>query len=78
VRPASKKEPGFLRVHTTPWAWAMVGNEKQDTPAAKFKLAPGRYTVRLNFPTLGGVTETHQVTIESQKTFTLNINKEEE
>ena len=77
VRPAIRKEPGFLRVHTTPWAWAMVGNEKQDTPAAKFKLAPGRYTVRLNFPTLG-ITETHQVTIEPQKTFTLNINKEEE
>ncbi|HWU88378.1 MAG TPA: serine/threonine-protein kinase [Kofleriaceae bacterium] len=76
-RPASKKEPGFLRVHTTPWAWATVGTEKQDTPAAKFKLTPGRYTVRLNFPTLG-ITETHQVTIESMKTFTLNINKEEE
>jgi hypothetical protein len=74
---APKKEPGILRVHTTPWAWAIVGNERQDTPAAKFKLPPGHHTVRLNFPTLG-ITETHHVTIESTKTFTLNINKEDE
>jgi serine/threonine protein kinase/outer membrane biosynthesis protein TonB len=77
ARAASRKDPGFLRVHTTPWAWASVGNEKQETPGAKFKLSPGHYTVRLNFPTLG-VTETHHVTIESTRTFTLNINKEDE
>jgi serine/threonine protein kinase/outer membrane biosynthesis protein TonB len=77
ARAASHKDPGFLRVHTTPWAWAVVGNEKQETPGAKFKLAPGHYTVRLSFPTLG-VTETHHVTIESTRTFTLNINKEDE
>ena len=74
---APRKEPGFLRVRTTPWAWAIVGNDKQETPGAKFKLAPGHYTVRLNFPSLG-VTETHHVTIESTRTFTLNINKEDE
>ena len=77
ARAPRKVEPGYLRVHTTPWAWAIVGNDKQDTPAARFKLAPGHYTVRLKFPTLG-ITETHHVTVESQKTFTLNINKEEE
>jgi tRNA A-37 threonylcarbamoyl transferase component Bud32 len=72
-----KRDVGYLRVHTTPWAKAMVGTEHQYTPAAKFRLAPGRYAVRLSFPTLG-VTETHQVTIEATKTFTLNINKEDE
>jgi outer membrane biosynthesis protein TonB len=77
VRVARKEEPGILRVHTTPWSWVTVGNEKQATPAAKFKLAPGHYTVRLNFTTLG-ITETHHVTIEPTKTFTLNINKDEE
>jgi hypothetical protein len=33
--------------------------------------------VRLEFPDLG-VTETHHVSIDSAKTFLLNINKEEE
>jgi serine/threonine protein kinase len=77
ARAASRQEPGILRVHTTPWAWATVGNDKQSTPAAKFRLPPGHYTVRLSFPTLG-ITETHHVTIESTRTFMLNINKEDE
>jgi serine/threonine protein kinase len=76
-RNAPKKEPGILRVHTTPWSMVSIGNEKQEAPGAKFKLAPGHYTIRLNFPTLG-ITETRHVTIESTRTFMLNINKEDE
>ncbi len=72
-----RREPGILRVRTTPTALVTVGTQKQKTPSAKFTLAPGRYTVRLEFPTLG-ITETKQVAIESGKTFTLNIDKEDE
>ncbi len=71
-----KKAPGTLRVQTTPWAWVTIGKQKQKTPDAEFTLAPGRYTVRLEFPTLG-ITETKKVAIESKKTFTLNIDNDE-
>ena len=72
-----KKARGTLRVQTTPWAWVTIGKQKRQTPTAEFKLAPGRYTVRLEFPTLG-ITEQKKVAIESRKTFTLNIDKEVE
>jgi hypothetical protein len=72
-----KKAPGTLRVQTTPWAWVTIGKQKQQTPGAEFSLAPGRYTVRLEFPTLG-ITEKKKVAIESRKTFTLNIDREVE
>jgi hypothetical protein len=72
-----RREPGVLRVRTTPWAWVTVGADKQKTPSAQFKLAPGRYTVRLEFPTLG-ITETKQVAIEPGKSFTINLDKSEE
>ncbi len=75
--PARKKARGTLRVQTTPWAWVTIGKQKRQTPGAEFKLAPGYYTVRLEFPTLG-ITEKKKVSIESRKTFTLNIDQEVE
>ncbi len=72
-----RRAPGVLRVRTTPWAWVTVGGERQKTPSAEFKLAPGRYTIRLEFPTLG-ITETKQVAIEPGRSFTINLDKSDE
>jgi len=75
---APKVGDRVLRVETYNgvWAWAYVGSQRLDVPGAKFKLAPGTYTVRLKNTDLG-VTRTCTVTLGAREVTTLKVDMEE-
>jgi hypothetical protein len=58
------------------WAWAFVGGQRLDAPGAKFRLAPGTYTVRLKNTDLG-VTRTCKVSLGEHDVTTLKVDMEE-
>ncbi|HEX5059984.1 MAG TPA: serine/threonine-protein kinase [Kofleriaceae bacterium] len=74
---ASGAADATLRVNTYEgtWAWAYVNGQKQYAPGAKFKVAAGRYTVKLSNPDLGVVT--CPVSIGSGEVMTLKVELEE-
>ncbi len=73
----AKKVDAILRVNTFEgvWAWAHVNGRRQYAPGAKFKLAAGRYTVRLTNPDLN-LAHTCTVTIDSGEVVTLKVELE--
>jgi serine/threonine-protein kinase len=68
----------MLRVTTynAVWAWVYIGSQRQEVPDAKFKLAPGTYTVRLKNTDLN-VTRTCSVTLEAGQVRSLKVEMEE-
>jgi hypothetical protein len=74
---AAKKADAVLRVNTFEgvWAWAHVNGRRQYAPGAKFKLAAGRYTVRLTNPDLN-LAHTCTVTIDPGEVVTLKVELE--
>lgn len=68
----------MLRVTTynAVWAWVSIGSQRQEVPDAKFKLAPGTYTVRLKNTDLK-VTRTCSVTLEAGQVRSLKVEMEE-
>ena len=74
---AAKKADAILRVNTFEgvWAWAHVNGRRQYAPGAKFKLAAGRYTVRLTNPDLD-LAHTCTVTIDPGEVVTLKVELE--
>jgi type IV secretory pathway VirB10-like protein len=74
-----KKDPGFLRVNSEPWAYVQIAGQKRVDAPAKFTLQPGKYAVRFyraDEELRKSVTK--YVTIESGKTATLSVNLEED
>jgi hypothetical protein len=73
---AKKKDPGSVRVSSYPWAYASVNGQRKYTPDT-FRLPPGRYTVKLEFPTLN-VVENRVVVIESNRMSQLRVDKRDD
>lgn len=67
-----------LRVNTYDGTWAQVAvaGQHQYAPGAKFKLVPGRYTVRLKNPDLG-LSRSCAIHIDSGEVMTLKVALEE-
>ncbi len=59
-----RQADGVLLVEAAPWAQVTIGDQMQETPGAKFVLAPGTYTVRLYNPD-SRVTKFRRVVIEA-------------
>jgi len=74
-----KQDPGYVRVSTNPWSWAMVGDQRVDSTMRKLTLPPGKYTIRIQ---CGGCTTkrttTKTVTVRSQQTEFIKFDWEEE
>ena len=65
-----------MRVSAYPWAYASVAGQRHETPFT-FKLPPGRYTVKLEYPTLNLV-DTRPVVIESNRMSEVRVDKRDE
>jgi serine/threonine-protein kinase len=79
--PAAKRAAAAdatLRVNTYDGTWAQVAvaGQRQYAPGAKFKLVPGRYTVRLKNPDLG-LSRSCAIHIDSGEVMTLKVALEE-
>jgi serine/threonine protein kinase/outer membrane biosynthesis protein TonB len=74
-----KQEPGFVRVSTNPWSYAMVGEQRVDSTWRKLTLQPGTYTIRIE---CGGCARKRvtmkTVTVRSQKTSSITFDWDEE
>ncbi len=77
-RRAAPVASATLRVNTYEGTWARVAvaGQRQYAPGAKFKLAPGRYTVRLDNPDLG-LSQRCPVHIDAGEDMTLRVALEE-
>ncbi|MBA3499788.1 MAG: serine/threonine protein kinase [Myxococcota bacterium] len=73
----AKDPPGYLRVGSDTFAQVTVGSQTGEVPGQRFVLPPGKHTVRVK-NALTKQTQTFTVVIESEKTYPLRVEWEDE